>query len=119
MKKERKLAYSGNVTALLHELAQYESGEDFIGGEFDVYGEDENGVEGFATVDIVELATDAHQLITELKETLEFGQTMNMADMLDWVADRLVYVHHDNENADFIHSLRERAKLVRNVVQKL
>lgn len=55
----------------------------------------------------------------ELLEVLTHGQTMDMADMLDWVADRLVYVHHENENMDYIISLRERANLARAAITKV
>lgn len=59
-----ELHYGVNVENLLHELSQYES-EDI--GEFDVYGEDESGREGAATIDITLLASDAFSLIAELK----------------------------------------------------
>lgn len=59
-----ELHYGVNVENLLHELSQYES-EDI--GEFDVYGEDESGCEGAATIDITLLASDAFSLIAELK----------------------------------------------------
>lgn len=51
-------------------------------------------------------------------EAFQYGQTMNLADMLEWVADRLVYVHHENENVDFVISLRERASVVRAAIAK-
>lgn len=54
----------------------------------------------------------------ELLEALQNGQTMNLADMLEWVADRLVYVHRENENVDFVISLRERASVVRSAIDK-
>jgi len=68
MSNKRELRYGNNVERFLYELSQYESGEDFIGGNFDVYGENENGVESSATIDIIELATDAHQIIKDANE---------------------------------------------------
>lgn len=68
----RELTYGNNAMYFLYELSQYESGsEDFLNGEFEVYGEDEQGRDGSATIDIVELATDAYQINSELLEALE------------------------------------------------
>lgn len=68
----RELTYGNNVMYFLYELSQYESGsEDFLNGEFEVYGEDEQGRDGSATIDIVELATDAYQINSELLEALQ------------------------------------------------
>lgn len=67
----RELTYGNNAMYFLYELSQYESGsEDFLNGEFEVYGEDEQGRDGSATIDIVELATDAYQINSELLEAL-------------------------------------------------
>ncbi|QHJ81689.1 MAG: hypothetical protein [Bacteriophage sp.] len=63
MSDKRELRYGKNVKWFLYELSQHESGDDFISGIFDVYGESADGTEGCATIDIVELAADAHQLI--------------------------------------------------------
>lgn len=54
----------------------------------------------------------------ELLEALQHGQTLNLPDMLDWVADRLVYVHGENQNLDFISSLRNRARMCRAAIAK-
>ena len=54
----------------------------------------------------------------ELLEALTYGQTLNLPDMLDWVADRLVNVHGENGNLDFILSLRERAHIARAAIAK-
>lgn len=68
----RELTYGNNAMYFLYELSQCESGsEDFLNGEFEVYGEDEEGRDGSATIDIVELATDACQINSELLEALE------------------------------------------------
>ena len=69
---KRELTYGNNVMYFLYELSQYESGsEDFLNGEFEVYGEDEQGRDGSATIDIVELATDVYQINSELLEALQ------------------------------------------------
>lgn len=54
----------------------------------------------------------------ELLEAFTHGQTLNLPDMLDWVADRLVNVHGENGNLDFILSLRERARMSRAAIAK-
>ena len=54
----------------------------------------------------------------ELLEALTYGQTLNLPDMLDWVADRLVNVHGENCNLDFILSIRERASKARAAINK-
>lgn len=38
---------------------------------------------------------------------------------LHWVADRLVKVHGDDELVDFVHALRDRAKQLHHISQKL
>lgn len=62
------LHYGVNVETLLYDLSQHDS-ENI--GEFEVYGEDESGREGSASVDITLLAADALTLITSLKEQLK------------------------------------------------
>ena len=57
-------------------------------------------------------------VISELLEALTYGQTLNLPDMLDWVADRLVNVHGENYNLDFILSIRERASKARAAIAK-
>ena len=62
------LNYGVNVESLLHDLSQHESGDI---GEFEVYGEDENGCEGSASIDITLLAADALNLIKSLRDKLD------------------------------------------------
>ncbi len=59
---KQALRYGDNVLWFLNELAAYDA-SDIDGGEFDVYGEDRNGLEGCATIDVTELAADAAKLI--------------------------------------------------------
>lgn len=61
------LHYGVNVENLLYDLSQHDCEEI---GEFEVYGEDESGREGSASVDITLLAADALTLIKSLKEQL-------------------------------------------------
>ena len=46
------------------------------------------------------------------------GQSLNTPDFLEWCADRFVKVYGERENADYIHSLRERARAGREAVRK-
>lgn len=59
-----ELNYGVNVENLLYDLSQHESSDI---GEFDVYGEDEQGREGCASIDITLLASDALKVIADLK----------------------------------------------------
>lgn len=59
---KQALRYGDNVLWFLNELAAYDA-NDIDGGEFDVYGEDRNGLEGCSTIDVTELAADAAKLI--------------------------------------------------------
>ncbi|EKH7704089.1 DUF551 domain-containing protein [Citrobacter sp. Cf097] len=59
---KQALRYGDNVLWFLNELAAYDA-SDIDGGEFDVYGEDRNGLEGCSTIDVTELAADAAKLI--------------------------------------------------------
>lgn len=59
---KQALRYGDNVLWFLNELAAYDAG-DIDGGEFDVYGENRNGLEGCSTIDVTELAADAAKLI--------------------------------------------------------
>lgn len=59
---KQSLRYGDNVLWFLNELAAYDA-SDIDGGEFDVYGEDRNGLEGCSTIDVTELAADAAKLI--------------------------------------------------------
>jgi hypothetical protein len=45
------------------------------------------------------------------------GPQTNLEDFLEWVADRLVYVHHERDCVDYVLSLRERAKTARSLRQ--
>ncbi len=59
---KQALRYGDNVLWFLNELAAYDA-SDIDGGEFDVYGEDRNGLEGCSTIDVTELEADAAKLI--------------------------------------------------------
>ena len=84
--KVSELIYGKNAVHFLYELSQHEKGEDFIGGEFEVYGENEQGIEGSATIDIIKLASDAHNLITELTQALQaLNQSINYGTSMDVV----------------------------------
>lgn len=61
--ERQELRYGDNVLWFLNELAAFDaSGID--SDDFDVYGECRNGMEGFATISITELAADAAKLLS-------------------------------------------------------
>lgn len=45
----------------------------------------------------------------DLIQCLTMGSTLQTPEFLQWIADRLVHVHGEDANYDFIHSLRDRA----------
>lgn len=74
-----------------------------------------------ASIDLVHGVEADSTMIAASKsmyEAMQYGQTMNLADMLEWVADRLVYVHQEDANVDFVVSLRERSSVVRAAIAK-
>lgn len=92
----RELTYGNNAMYFLYELSQYESGsEDFLNGEFEVYGEDEQGRDGSATIDIVELATDVYQINSELLEALQWALPMAILAMEQHRMERVKNGHTD------------------------
>lgn len=54
----------------------------------------------------------------DLLQTLLMGQTMQTPEFLHWIADRLVYVHGEHKNADFVVSLRKRAEAMTAAINK-
>lgn len=54
----------------------------------------------------------------ELLEAQTMGASFNTPDFLDWIADRLVNVHGESPNVDYVLSLRDRAKLGRAAIAK-
>jgi hypothetical protein len=49
--------------------------------------------------------------------TLEMldGPQTNLEDFLDWIADRLVFIHGESPNVDYVLSLRKRAETARKM----
>jgi hypothetical protein len=54
----------------------------------------------------------------ELLKCLTDGTTVNLPELLDWVADRMVHVYGENENIDFVLTLRHRASVCRTAIAK-
>ena len=50
-------------------------------------------------------------------ETLQMldGPETNLEDFLDWTADRLVFLHGESPNVDYVLSLRKRAETARKM----
>lgn len=70
-----ELRYGDNVLWFLNELAAFDA-SDIDSDDFDVYGEDRNGMEGCATISITELAADAAKLLSAqpVSEPYKFPQ---------------------------------------------
>ena len=52
--------------------------------------------------------------ILMVKKMLTTGSP-NMSEFLEWIAERLVNIHNENENLDFVHSLKKYAKAIKEV----
>lgn len=54
----------------------------------------------------------------DLLECLTDGAQLSTPDFLDWIADRLVNVHGENTNVDYVFTLRDRANKMRKAIAK-
>lgn len=69
----------------------------------------------------VEIQASNQNLIAaapELLKSLTDGATVDLPELLDWVADRMVHVYGENENIDFVLTLRHRASVCRAAIAK-
>jgi hypothetical protein len=55
---------------------------------------------------------------TDLLEAMTTGAQLNLPDFLEWIAARLVHVHGENPNVDYVQTLRNRAALCRAAIAK-
>lgn len=54
----------------------------------------------------------------DLLKSQTMGAELNTPDFLDWIADRLIHVHGEHPNMDYILSLRTRAVAGRYAITK-
>ncbi|MDJ0023071.1 hypothetical protein QM543_07220 [Pantoea eucrina] len=73
-----ELHYGKNVEWFLRELSAHEAG-DIESAEIEVIGENDQGVEGSATIDITLLAADAVTMIAALQQKLDAVAAENVA----------------------------------------
>lgn len=66
----------------------------------------------------IELNDEEAKAFLLTKEMLISASTP-VPQFLNWVADRLVYQHGDNEHMDFIQALRRHANSLRDISQYL
>lgn len=64
-----------------------------------------------ANATLIAAAPDYHDAAT-------CGAQVNLPDFLDWIADRLVHVHGDDPNVDFVVTCRDRARKLRAAIAK-
>jgi hypothetical protein len=57
----------------------------------------------------MEAPDDYERLKDKVNNCLGMGAELTLAGLLNWTADRLVNVHGENPNVDYIIALRERA----------
>ena len=70
--------------------------------------------------ELVRQWTDVEDLVTrtdrplkrlgQYDDAMDMGASLRTAPFLTWLADRLVKVHGESENVDFVQSLRERTE---------
>jgi hypothetical protein len=53
-----------------------------------------------------------------LLHSVTYGAQVNLPDFLEWIAARLVDVHGENRNIDYVHTLYDRAESVRAAIAK-
>lgn len=97
------LRYGHNAQYLLSELASYDA-DDIDGDEFEVYGEDSNGIEGSATISITELAADAAKLLAAKDAELQRYRNEPRASFYrDGIATAAEWVDQQRESYDNEH----------------
>jgi hypothetical protein len=67
--------------------------------------------------DVEDLVMRTDRPLQRLKlydDAMDMGQTKDTVEFLDWIADRLVHVHGESENVDFVLSLRERTEALKD-----
>lgn len=52
-------------------------------------------------------------VIRELVAAIEEGAQVNTPDLMEWVAERLIFVHDESPHVDYVLSLRRRAEKLR------
>lgn len=72
----------------------------------------EGGGQDYAVMD------DAAYLIEDMYDALTQGAQLNLPDFLEWIAARLVTVHGEDRNVDYVHTLHDRAKKCRAAIAK-
>lgn len=63
--------------------------------------------------DVENLVTRTDRPLARLEQyddAMDMGASLRTAPFLAWIADRLVQVHGESENVDFVRSLRERTE---------
>jgi hypothetical protein len=55
----------------------------------------------------------------ELVKAVTEGAQLDLAGMLEWTAARLVKVHHEDPNVDYVLTLLDRAKRLRQALAHL
>lgn len=90
-----ELHYGKNVEWFLRELSAHEAG-DIESAEIEVIGENDQGVEGSATIDITLLAADAVTIIAALQQKLDAVLAKGM-ELCDEAAH--VYAEYNKEMA--------------------
>lgn len=75
-------------------------------------------LDGYIAIKAAEALESQAQAIEELVTALSEGAQINTPQLMDWVAERLVLVHGENPNVDYVLALKTRAKKIAGILAK-
>lgn len=110
---KQALRYGDNVLWFLNELAAYDA-SDIDGGEFDVYGEDRNGLEGCSTIDVTELAADAAKLIEAAEKRIAELESNEIRED----ENQFLVVRHPGKTPVIKHCSGDLEEFLRNLIEQ-
>ncbi|WP_338838420.1 hypothetical protein SD415_10185 [Citrobacter braakii] len=110
---KQALRYGDNVLWFLNELAAYDA-SDIDGGEFDVYGEDRNGLEGCSTIDVTELAADAAKLIEAAEKRIAELESNEIRED----GNQFLVVRHPGKTPVIKHCSGDLEEFLRNLIEQ-
>lgn len=75
--------------------------------------------EEYFMVPIAHQAAKAMQSYDTVIAACEMGAQVQLPELLAWIADKLEHVYNENPNVDFVLTIRERAKKLREAMDAL
>lgn len=75
--------------------------------------------EEYFMVPVAKQAAKAIELYAEINAACEMGAQVQLPELLTWIADRFEHVYGENPSVDFVLTIRERAKRLREAMDAL